>query len=94
MDFINFTPYNPLKTKIKQTLIKNLVLNSVSQIENLKHNKFLKLVDWKAVHDQSGVTELVADQMNQLDPMIELEEKKAFGGEPFSEPLTDGTVNN
>jgi NhaP-type Na+/H+ or K+/H+ antiporter len=59
---VGFMTENPLRNQVKNTLTKNLVIKSIETQERLRSNKFLNLVNWDAVNDQSGTVELVKTQ--------------------------------
>ena len=81
MEKIDFTPVNNWKVKVLQTLNKDIIIKSVEKEESLKHNKFLKLVDWKNVNERSGINEAVIKASNEKDPLQELRDLNAEGGD-------------
>lgn len=69
MKLINFAPINPLTFKIKNNVIRNLVISSFQKKEVLTSNRFLKLANMDEALALSGVKKLVVLQKKEEDRM-------------------------
>lgn len=74
MDKVNFKIKNPWKEKIKLNLVKNMLVASFEHEESIRNSKFLKLCDWTAVNDISGITQMSRDYSGTVDPLKEYQE--------------------
>jgi NhaP-type Na+/H+ or K+/H+ antiporter len=63
MEKIQFTPENRLRTKVKNTLTKSLVITAVKHQQKIKNNKFLTLVNWETVNELAGTNSLIKSQL-------------------------------
>ena len=59
MRLINFAPINPLTYKIKNNVLKNIVISSLKKKETMRSNKFLRLANWDEVKQMSGIERLI-----------------------------------
>lgn len=59
MRCIKFAPINPLTYKIKNNVLKNIVITTMKKNEAIKSNKFLKLADWDEVVNMSGIGKMI-----------------------------------
>lgn len=95
MKLINFAPINPLTFKIKNNVIRNLVIGSYQKKESLTSNRFLKLANMDQAMAMSGVKKLVVLQQKEelrmrtnqakLDAADKLKQMRMLTG-PLKEP--------
>lgn len=60
---VNLFPENKLKNKVKDTIIKSLVISGIKHEQKIKNNRFLSLANWAVVDELSGINGLVKNQM-------------------------------
>jgi NhaP-type Na+/H+ or K+/H+ antiporter len=65
MRLINFAPINPLTYKIKNNVLKNVVISTFKKQETIRNNKFLRLANWDEVKDMTGIEKLVKQQTKE-----------------------------
>lgn len=76
MRLINFAPINPLTYKIKNNVLKNIVITALKKREAIRSNKFLKLADWEEVKEMSGVEKFVNLQQKEAKEIELLQSKR------------------
>ena len=86
MNYIDFTPENKLRTKVKNTLIKNMIITGVKHQQKIKHNKFLALANESTVSELSGINQLITDQikLKRNTEITELTERAPANGNAYS----------
>lgn len=75
MRLINFAPINPLTYKIKNNVLKNIVISALKKKDAIKNNKFLKLANWDEVKDMSGVEKFVNLQQKEAREIDQIQNK-------------------
>ena len=66
MKMIGFAPPNPLTQKIKNNVMKNMVIETIKKKNGLKENKFLKLADWNEVKNSCGLEKIIKEQLKDI----------------------------
>ena len=90
MRLIGFAPINPLTYKIKNNVLKNVVISTFKKQESIKNNKFLKLANWDEVKEMTGVEKFVTLQKKEAQDILKLQtvtEKKLAELSPSKQPL-------
>lgn len=91
MKLIDFAPINPLTYKIKNNVLKNIVIATLKKKDTIKDNKFLKLADWEEVKLMSGVEKFINLQQKESKEIETLKNKSAH---PFEMvPTTKQPLN-
>ena len=95
MRLINFAPINPLTYKIKNNVLKNVVISSLKKGETMRNNKFLRLANWEEVKQMSGIERLVKAQKQDIEKYNKLVKKDAVFGQtpkelsPLKQPIKE-----
>ena len=79
MKLVDFLPENKLRNKVKNTLVKSLVVAGVKHQEEIKHNKFLTLANWDSVNELAGLNDIIKSQRTTKEK--ELQTVDSFGSE-------------
>jgi NhaP-type Na+/H+ or K+/H+ antiporter len=66
MKKVDIFPDNKLKIKVKNTIVKSLVISGIKHEHKIKNNRFLGLCKWAVVDELSGINQLVKNQMTQF----------------------------
>jgi NhaP-type Na+/H+ or K+/H+ antiporter len=69
MKLINFGQINPLTFKIKNNVLRNLVIISFQKRETLTNNRFLKLANMEEAMNMTGVKKLIVLQKKEEEKM-------------------------
>jgi Sodium/hydrogen exchanger family/Cyclic nucleotide-binding domain len=64
---VDIFPENKLRIKVKNTLIKGMVISGLKQEQKIKNNRFLTLANWNAVEEMSGISAIVKSQTKDFN---------------------------
>ena len=93
MKLINFAPVNPLTYKIKNNVLKNVIIASLKKREAISQNKFLKLAKWEEVEKLVNIKDLITKESKESKELkrIDDEKKRKQGQEmKLTSPLLRG----
>jgi NhaP-type Na+/H+ or K+/H+ antiporter len=76
MRLINFAPVNPLTYKIRNNVLKNVIVSSLKKNDTIKGNKFLKLANWEVVTKISGVDRFIKLHEEEVKKMDKANQKQ------------------
>lgn len=85
MKLIDFAPINPLTFKIKNNVLKNVVISTFKKQDSIKNNKFLKLANWDEVREMTGLRKFIEKQQKEAEHIASLQTNKDKQLEPLSQ---------
>lgn len=63
---VDIFPEAKLKQKVKNTIIKSMVISGIKHEQKIKNNRFLTLANWAVVDELSGINHMVKSQMSNF----------------------------